>query len=207
MPRLFSNGSGRCIPLVIGDGRSDSGSRLGGTPPAGIAPLNVTSLTKYFATIQISRDPVVEISVFLTFDFNEMADNAGVIHSSGRLVQFVTHAASARNDAPEILSDLSPHPIIHGTECEDWLVDDDGTQIVRAHHKLGGRPYVQYVGDGLPASLSQAEEAGYFQVVQIAFPGAKNGDVDGDWPFADGIFHVLGKEPLDECSWRYFWEY
>ena len=196
-----------CVPLVIGNGKSDTGSRLGGESPVGIAPGKVTLATRYFATIQICVDPVVELSLFLSFDFNEMADSAGVVHSSERLVQPVVHSESRRSTTPLITSDLSSHPIIHGMECEDWLIDDDGSRIVRSHHKLGGRPYIQDAGEGLPAAVAELETAGYFQVVQIAFPRAGDGDVEGDWPFAGGVFHLLGTEPLENSSWRYFWEY
>ncbi|MCC9628904.1 hypothetical protein LOC68_10880 [Blastopirellula sp. JC732] len=207
MSRLFPRQDRDCVPLVIGDGDSESGSRLGGLPPAGVTPNRLTSLTKYFCTIRVAEDPVLEISVFLSFDFAGMADGAGVVHTSGDLFEVVTHGDSTRSIKSALASELTPHPILHGQECADKLVDDDGNEIVISHHKLGGRPFIQDSGEGLPALVRSLREEGYFQIVQIAFPDAHDGDVDGDWPFAVGMFHLFGEEPIDKCSWRCFWEY
>ncbi len=207
MSRLFPINNGYCIPLIIGDGKSDTGSRLGGQPPAGVIPSNVTPLTRYFCTIRIAEDPTLEVSVFLSFDFDRMADNAGSIQSSVKLFEVVTHGESIRSDQSALISELTPHPILHGLVCEDYLVDDDGSRIVRSDHKLGGYPFIQDIGEGLPDAVAQAHKEEYFQVVQIDFPGYRDGPVAGDWPFAGGIVHLLGREPLEKCSWRCFWEF
>ena len=135
-----------------------------------------------------------------------MLESAGVIHSSDRLVQVIAHSESARSQDSEILSDLSPHPMVHGTTSDDWLVDDEGNRIVESRHKLGGRPFLLNPLEGPSAAMAKVTAEGYFQIVQIDFPNAKDADIAGNWPFADGIFHILGKEPFDDCSWRYFWE-
>jgi hypothetical protein len=145
--------------------------------------------------------------MFLSFDFRGMAGNAGVIHSSGKLFEAITHGASVRGNDSALISELPPHPIKHLPMCEDYVIDDDGSRIVESDHKLGGYPFIQDIGEGLPTAVAQAHEEGFFQVVQIDFPGAKDGPVDGDWPFAGGIAHLLGREPLEECSWLCFWEY
>jgi hypothetical protein len=179
MPKLFPDDSQLCIPLIIGDGISETGSRIGGSPPSGIRPPTISASTRYFATIQISDAPVIELSIFLNFDFDEMLDGAGILHSSNRLVQLITHSESTRGDDSDILSDLSPHPIVHGKRSDDWIVDDVGERHVRAHHKLGGRPFLQNIGEDLSASVSRALEEHYFQVVQIDFPNAKDASIDG----------------------------
>ena len=206
MSRLFPTNSAECVPLVIVDGDSHSGSRLGGLPPLGITPGHVTPLTSYFFTIRIADEPGLEVSVFLSLDFDRMADGAGIIHTSGELFEVVTHGRSVRTAVSALISELTPHPLQHGIPCKD-VIDDDDTQIVRPHHKLGGYPSIQETGEGLPAAVAQAYEHGFFQVLQIDFPGSGDGDVDGDWPFAGGTFHLLGSEPLDRCTWLGFWEY
>ncbi len=207
MLRLFPSNDGECVPLVIDDGNSVSGSRLGGRPPAGVVPGHITPLTRYFCTIRIAEDPVLEISVFLSLDFDSMADGAGIIHASGEVIEAIVHCESLRGDDTVLASELTPHPIRHERTCEDYLIDEDGNHVVRSHHKLGGSPFLQDTGEGLPAAVRQMRDEGCFQVVQIDFPGADDGDVEGDWPFAGGIFHLFGSNPMETCLWRCFWEY
>ena len=149
---------------------------------------------------------MLEVSVFLSFDFDGMADNAGVIQSHGQLFEAVTHGESVRASDSEFESELTPHPLHYGRICEDFVIDD-GSRVVRSGHKLGGFPFIQDTGEGLPIAVAQAYEEGFFQIVQIDFPGARDGPVKGNWPFAGGVFHLLGCEPLEECLWRGFWEY
>lgn len=207
MSRLFPSDRNYCIPLVIGDDNSDVGSRLGGLAPAGIRPRHVTESTRYFCTIQIAKAPVLEASVFLSFNFSQMASNAGSIQSSGELFEAIVHGPSIRGNDSAFASELSPHPILYQSICEDHVVDDDGSRIIRSEHKLGGYPFIQDSGEGLPFAISELYVKGYFQVMQIDFPGAKDGPVNGNWPFAGGIVHFLGSEPLEESKWLCFWEY
>jgi len=207
MSRLFPINNGYCIPLVIGDGISDAGSRLGGFPPVGVTPRHITPSTRYFCTIRIDEEPVLEVSIFISFDFDRMADNAGIIQTEGELFEVITHGESVRAQNSAFKSELTPHPILPRTMCDDYVVDDEGSRFVRSNHKLGGYPFIQDTSDGLPEAVGKAYEEAYFQVLQIDFPGSDDGNIDGDWPFAGGIFHLLGREPLEECSWRCFWEY
>jgi len=208
MSNLVPDHRGFCIPIRIGPkDRSDSGSRLGGRRPAGISPRHVTPLTQYFCTIRIAFDPVIEASLFISFDFDGMWDHAGSLQKPGPLYEVVVHEESVRSDDSEFISVLSSHSLLFETACEDVFTDDNGDRIVRSDHKIGGYPFIQNIDEGLPAAVEAAYQTGYFQVLQIDFPGAKDGPVKGNWPFAGGIVHLLACEPLEENSWLCFWEY
>ena len=48
----------------------------------------------------------------------------------------------------------------------------------------------------------------YLNVLQIDFPAVAGdiGNVEGDWPFGDGLFHGLGRAPFGRGDWLWFWE-
>ncbi len=194
MVRLFPRNVDVCVPLTISDGNSSYCSRIGGPPPTGIAPRNVSPMTRYLATIRVGQHPIVEISLFLSFDFYLMAENAGVIHSGDRFVQVLIHAESIRSSTSEIASDLSPHPITHRNEIDDWLVDDDGSRVILAHHKLGGRPYIQGAG-AAPTACRHSETPNGMDILRcyrLRFLMRRTRILTAiGGKFADGFFHLL----------------
>ncbi|MEZ5941473.1 MAG: hypothetical protein R3C18_08790 [Planctomycetaceae bacterium] len=206
MTRLVPVDVRNCVPLRIGDGESSIGSRLGGSAPEGVRPTRVTSATRYFCTIRIVEDPVQEITVFLSFDFSCMFDCASIVHESGDVVEVVTHGESRRGVDPKFASELTPHPIHHGQVSTDAFSHERGIRRVRPSHKLGGSPFIQE-SEGLSDVIAELTKQGYLQILQIDFPSLDDGDIDGDWPFAGGMFHVFGREPFSDCLWKCLWQY
>ena len=76
-------------------------------------------------------------------------------------------------------------------------------------HELvhGGSPYLVRETPDLRAQLDETAALGYLQILQIDFP-TNEGDelVYGDWPFADGVFHLFGRPPFDSDAWRWLWQ-
>jgi hypothetical protein len=103
------------------------------------------------------------------------------------------------------MSGLSARPLLVGVEKDDWYVSSDGERGPEIRHKIGGRPRV------LAAELASEGERllgqGFVQVLQLGTPGGL-GDApgSGSWPFADGNFHLFGREPFGAEDWAWFWE-
>jgi hypothetical protein len=99
-------------------------------------------------------------------------------------------------------SALSAHPLLLMPEAPDVEHNGEGgIEIVEAH-KFGGRPYC--VQEPELEGVDELLRRGYFQALQLAFPGARNdARVSGNWPFGDGIFNLFWKEPFE--STRPIW--
>jgi hypothetical protein len=195
-----------CLPVRVGDGTSETGPRLGGDPPQGILPSNQLLLTRYFATVPISLEPDLEASIFLSFDFAQMAKYSGIL-CNDELVQVVIHEPSRRGSQSQLSSNLSAHPLIIKDFQTDWVIDD-GIQLVESGHKIGGRPYIIHNEPSIHEESAKIMADGFVQIIQLDFPGG-GGDaiVSGDWPFADGMFHLFGKVSSNNWEWKWFWEF
>jgi hypothetical protein len=145
------------------------------------------------------------VSIFLSFTLDEMFDAAGDLALGTELVEVVVHEPRSRGMDLASASDLSPHPLLVGTSREDVVVEGDRS-VIRSSHKIGGRPHFMHGDPSLEDAVAELERSGFRQVVQFDFPGSADATVDGDWPFGDGVFHLLGKEPFGRQDWRSFWE-
>lgn len=205
MPLVCPSEPSRCRPLLVGLGHSEEGPRLGGRAPAGIMPGAPAPGATYFLTMPLAGDR--EFSVFLLFDFRAMAAGSGALHSTG-LLEIVSHSHSVRGSRSPLDSPLSEHPILLLDDKDDLCRLDDGELIVEPSSKLGGRPYFIHGEPDLEDPVTAAMNAGYLQLLQLDFPsGRGNALVKGDWPFADGLLHILGRHPFEHKDWLWFWEY
>lgn len=202
MQKIFPDDKTQCIPFYISNKNYSTGSRLGGNHPQDIIPEG--KRVRYLGTFQITIKPTIEISIFLFFDFSEMYDYSNILFNNDKFVKILSHGKSIRTKNPLIGSDLSPHSIFLSKVSNDFILDD-GNKIIHPHHKLGGRPYISDIN--LINQVKAIEKKGYFQALQLAFPNHNDGEIEGDWPFAGGSFHLFGKEPFDNCVWYYCWEY
>ncbi len=107
----------------------------------------------------------------------------------------------------DMISELSAHPIVHGVQISDVVMDEDNNAVIRSNHKVGGQAHVINTSEGLPHAISQLIDEGCYHLLQFDFPDANDAPVSGNWPFGNGIFHLFGKEPLDRCEWHYLWEF
>jgi hypothetical protein len=158
---------------------------------------------RYVCTFPISKSPDVEVSIFLTADFETMLRNFDRVLKNGKVVEAIEHEPSRRGNVLEFESQLSPHPLILLPETADEVPDDEFGLIRHPDHKLGGMPFVPTVSR--QPDFDDLSFAGFRLVLQLEFPGAKDGNVHGTWPFADGIFYVFA-HPLDQIDpWRMIW--
>lgn len=199
-----------CLPITVGSGSSEDGARLGGTPPKDVVPTKKREAARYFATLPLTADAGTEISIFLSFDFDEMARvSRRMLGPWDNLVEVVVHEKRSRNTSTnDFVSELSPHPLLIHGEAPDWFVTG-GEKVVESGHKIGGRPYLEQPRTQILDELQGVISTGFRQFVQLGFPsGAHDAPVAGDWPFADGIFHLLVKANVKEhVEWRWFWEF
>lgn len=202
MPLVWPSEKTECIPVLIGDGPSVSGPRLGGRSPEGI---KARKGMEYLLTLPFSMDPAQELSLFIA-GFDEILPASGSLQEPG-LIEVLLHSPAPRRASDESASSLSEHPLLLQPAKDDWFINDDGETVVESSHKLGGRPYFTQGESDLEDEVERILRSGYLQVLQLDFPGG--GDdalVSGDWPFADGMFHLFGKPPFDRDHWRWFFE-
>jgi hypothetical protein len=203
MRKAFFEDTHKCRPLMLGDGESNMGSRLGGIHPAGMLPPVRTTITRYFATIRLTTDPCVEVSLFTQFDSGVMFQNQEIMHDSSKgLLHILMHGASVRAERSELNIGLLPYPIILKPETSD-ILNIDGEIIRFPHHKLGGEPFLEE-GSKLVPAVARIRDDGYFLLFQIAFPDRDDAAIDGSWPFADGTLHVFSRSPLG-AKFMYCW--
>lgn len=200
---LVPSNKQRCIPLSSqGDRGAHAYSRLGGCAPKGVSPETIGPNTEYFATFRIADDPIREVTLFLNFDWGIFVECCGSMQFGTGLVYPILHSESVRGETTKLASHLSECDIYYQSETDD-LIDgwEDGEQMPNRMCKLGGRPHLLPYNYQLLNQIENLEAQGFFQVLQIGFGLRQN-----DWPFADGFFHLLGKEPFDDSSWLYFWQ-
>jgi hypothetical protein len=90
---------------------------------------------------------------------------------------------------------------------EDLIEGDDEEKVIRPNHKIGGRPHLVRETRDLVASLGRARDRGFSLIAQFDFPSGEDALVSGDWPFADGMFALLGREPFGEQDWCWYWDF
>lgn len=208
MQLLCPESIGTCLPVTIGEGASSEGPRIGGQPPCGVVPSARTALTRYLLTLPLTMDGL-EVSIFVSFDFDLMAEASRRVEGHDELLEMVIHGPSQRRESgSDFVSDISPHPMIIHPPRPDWIVAD-GMKIVESGHKIGGRPYIEQPFDTLSEEADGLVTSGFMQVLQLAFPsGAADANVHGDWPFASGVFHVfVRQDEAGSANWRSFWEF
>jgi hypothetical protein len=198
MELIASRDRARSIPFRILDGESERGARFGGRAPEGAFEGRLRDDAVYVMTLPLAKGPAREISIFRQGELWD-AMNAGLF-SDERIVAIV-HEPSRRRKDRRWASHMSEHRIVLGDELDDMNTADDGETKPRADHKIGGRPYCLQEPEleGAEALL----ERGLVQLVQLDFPSADDGDISGNWPFADGMFNLFGAPPFDTVFWAF----
>lgn len=189
-------------PFRIGDGDSESGPRLGGRAPALEYALPLASGSQYVLTFPLIEQPMVFASVFVMEASTYSGSMNDGVQSDDRIL-VVRHGAVFRTRSDRFASELSAHPLLVSPQVSNDLVDDgEGRQIISSDHKFGGRPCCIHELELQGADL--AFERGFIQALQLDFPGYSDGNVSGNWPFADGLFNLFLKpDDPDLVCWAF----
>lgn len=212
MPPLFPRDPERCRPLRLSELRDVTGPRVGGAPSApayeGVRD-RASAPIHYFATVPVTSDPVLLVSIFVPKTSEPLYALRGEIREVGGAIEVVTHLPAPPLKGGDLLaSDLSMYGIEIRSEENDLVPDGEGGVVRRSDHKIGGRPYLLHDRMRLFERAKEAEEDGFGVVVQFDIPGYEDVPVDGRWPFGDGVFSLLGKEPFTgSACWRWYWDF
>src|ERR1700742_2147652 len=136
MQLLYPNDPLYCLPIRFGEGASETGARFGGRAPEGITPTSRSEDIRYFATLVLNDAPVIEVSIFVSFDLNQMMKRCGVLTGDDQ-VNVIIHGASRRASNNVYASELSEHPLVYMNEKDDWMDDGCGDIVIESGHKLG----------------------------------------------------------------------
>lgn len=206
LPMILDNlDPNHCLPITISEGDSLRGSRIGGTPPRGVFASRQEKV-HYLLTLQLDKVTALEISVFLLCDWEFIASHPRELFDQGsRHVEIVVHNNSVRDASRLDNSLLSAHPLDVEPVVVDQLTNEETTPS--SGHKLGGRPYLIKSAPDLVNSLVGIEKKGFRQLLQLDFPGSRDADISGDWPFGDGMFNLFFSPGNSYSSWYYFWQY
>jgi len=206
---LDSLAPGYCIPIRIGDGPSLSGPRIGGSGPIGVSPERLAE-ADYLLTLMLDDDHATEVSLFLNHDWWDFSDYYRcVLGEDEPWIEFVVHGSSERGLNNSRRSLLTPFPLIYGPAILDQqgYFAEDGEAIPNSDHKIGGRPFIIKSETAFVNAIQKIEQNGFHQLFQLAFPGSRDANIAGDWPFGDGIFNLFFKREAGTYHWYYFWQF
>jgi hypothetical protein len=148
-------------------------------------------------TLPLAQEPDMELSIFRQAPLWD-AMNRG-LHTDDRIVAIV-HAPSRRREDRRFASPVSEHRIVLGAEQDDLVAGDAGPRPIE-DHKIGGRPYCVQEPELEGAEALQG--SGIVQLVQLDFVSPDDADVEGGWPFSDGMFNLFGAPPFDVFHWAF----
>lgn len=196
-------------PIHISSEDSTTGPRIGGKSPVNVVPTHRDSLTRYLCTFPIEDS--LEVTVFHSFDFfndgtSSFHDNSYLLHQdNASIVELIVHKPSPRGQLTDFSANVSGHSLIMTGE---WLPDElDEMGDPYPYHKTGGLPAFTHEFDSNIRDLTtDLLSKGYSHIFQLASPsGPSDGIVEGDWPFGDAIFHILGKKSDERWSFKTCW--
>jgi hypothetical protein len=197
----------RSIPFALRSTSHNAVGRLGGSAPHEIRPRRLGKDASYFITVPLLVNPSTDLTVFLANDEGALLEHSGRLYRGDEPgpVEVVTHNRRQPSAVRSFCSELSERVIVLDAERSDWHTSGDGERTPAGRHKIGGRPAIFKFWD-LEGEVGDLLRAGYRQVVQLDIPGPGDDLVSGSWPFFDGMFHLLAREPLEENDWVCFWE-
>ncbi len=195
---------GYCLPFRLALPNANSGARFGGKSPEGVVPPNETS--RYLMTLPVLRDADLEASIFFDFEIDFVVKNKyKIFTASENFLHVVIHKNSERRKDNLFQSTVSGNRVIIQRIVPD--VGSEGDSYYD-NHKIGGSPFLVRE-DMFKSGIDALAQCGYKNWVQLDVPGfGEEGDedgLDGDWPFADGIFNIMIKHG-NESDFVYFWQ-
>jgi hypothetical protein len=169
-----------------------------------VFPSMVYPITRHLATLQLCEDE--SVSLFSSFDFKASSGpfsfGAGshMLHDGqSALVQCVQHRTRSPSAKTEFWAGFGPVGLEFGSAQQETQPDP------YEDHKTGGCPFVQYVQRGFELGMQAILADGFCHVMQLAFPGFKDVEIDADWPFGSRVFHVFAKATGQHFEFRSCW--
>lgn len=200
MLELFQEFARDCtyMKMFIAEHDSISGARIGGNPPIDVVPNFVNSHTRYFATLPLDLHGEHELSIFISFE--ECSRMPSVFEYRGKIIdekcniiQLVVHTPQNRKKSNDLVSEISSHALVIPDNFYSEVTDDYQEY---EGHKIGGIPIFSYKVDNLLDDLALLTKENYVHIAQISFPDEHDALINVNWPFAQHIFHIFGKEDL-----------
>lgn len=164
--------------------------------------MSLRDTAEYIMTFPLATEPGLLATVFRNCPFDEFLDAMNDGFKDDDRIVVIPHATMfPRSRSKRFRSDVSPHGIIVGDEIPDRVRSHPLRPPVAevdaqpySGHKFGGEPYCIQEPE-LPGARELFEQ-GFIQAIQVDFPGPEDGDVDGDWPFMDGLFNLFLRPPF-----------
>jgi hypothetical protein len=189
---------------------SDTGPRIGGNPPKGVAPALALPATRYFVTLPLGNDAAIELSNFTCIDWDtEMTSPNNLWKNYSRLqetdsplIQCIIHPRAARSQDSDLKSELPARSLTIEPEAPDIVVEPGGELLLGS--KIGGRPYFYYHSLAYMDAVNQLLNEGFCLFFQYTEGGYERGQPFLS-PFVDYTFHLFGKETTEGITWRYGW--
>jgi len=216
--RLAPPDRSRSRRFNLGPDSGGCAGRFGGTTPDGLK-VSLRDTAEYIMTFPLTTEPELMASVFRNCSFDEFLDAMNDGFKDDDRIVVVPHSTRLpRSRSKRFQSAVSPHGIVVGDEISDRVASHPLRPSVApvadvadvadvdaqpySGHKFGGEPYCLQEPE-LPGSR-ELFEAGFVQVIQVDFPGPEDGEVDGDWPFMDGLFNLFGRPPFIDAPWYWY---
>jgi hypothetical protein len=193
---------------------SETGPRIGGNPPKGVAPAVTLPSTRYFVTLPLGDDGAMELSLFTRIDWddqtcyesnhpNNLWKNVSRLQAlDSALIQCIIHPRAPRSRDSELKSELIGRSLTIESETPDVVAEPGGELLLGS--KVGGRPYFYYNTLSYVNALNRLFEQGFCLFFQYT-EGGYGGGQPFLSPFGEYTFHLLGKETAEGIIWRYGW--
>lgn len=192
------------VPFQLRAGIEADTHWIGGDAPSGISPAIVHPVTRHLATLQLLDDE--SVSLFSSFDFvtstGPLSFAAGtyLLHEGeSPLLQCVQHRSRHPDSRTQFWAGFGPVGLDFGPAQQESQSDP------YEDHKTGGYPFVQNEERGIELAMRAAMADGFYHVMQLAFPGFKDVEIDTDWPFGFAVFHLFGKSTGRRLEFRSCW--
>lgn len=209
---LYGNHGPVYFPFRLKAGRAPGACQLGGAPPQGVIPPQVETATRYLATLRLNEE--CDVSLFTTFDFTNRSLSGyfnatyRLLDQSNPLVQFVVHSSIAdREKSSGLSSDLPELHFVFGRSGVDpECLSAEGLEnpAIYEEHKVGGQPFFEQLEGDFAKTLDLFQQ-GYIHLLQLAFPGEEDAEIDADWPFGPSVFHVFCHQVGLSFQFCYIW--
>jgi hypothetical protein len=187
MPKLPNADSGVCVPFRIAPWVDASAGVFGGSSPVDVEPFQAGAQMEHLFTLRWLHEGFA-LTCFVNSDFDVILDQRGrVVPLPASAIVVSVHSSLGESGSTRCASRYSRCAMLLDLPIPEVAAAPQN--MIWNHHKIGGEPYV--MGTKQQDEVSRARKDGLHQVVQLAFPDARDVLLAGDWPFGEDNFHLL----------------